>query len=145
MQIKFFHINHDITLRKRGQLKSFLGLLFKEEGIKIQTLNYIFCSDNYLLNINKLYLKHQFLTDIITFNLAEKLKPIEGEIYISNPRVRENAQKLKVSINSEIHRVIFHGALHLCGYEDKSIKESLNMRKREDFYLKLYFGKTFHV
>ncbi len=85
-------------------------------------LQYIFCSDAYLLDINREYLQHDFFTDIITFDLSEKGQPINAEIYISVERVRDNAANYNSSFRKEIHRVIFHGVLHLCGYKDKSQK-----------------------
>lgn len=98
----------------------------------MSNLNYIFCTDRQLLEINRQYLKHDYYTDIITFELSGPTDPIEGEIYISIDRVKENARILKEKLNKELHRVIFHGALHLCGYSDKSKKEILKMRKMED-------------
>ena len=98
-----------------------------------------FCTDQYLLDINKRFLKHDYFTDIITFNLADPNGKIEGEIYISVDRVRENSKKMQVSLREELHRVIFHGALHLCGYGDKGDKEKKKMTTAEDRYLRLYF------
>lgn len=101
-------------------------------------VNYIFCTDKALLKINQDFLKHDYYTDIITFDLSEG-DEVVAEIYISIDRVKDNARKLGVSFQRELHRVIFHGALHLCGYKDKSPKDSTMMRNREDFYLKKYF------
>ncbi len=103
------------------------------------SLTYVFCSDEYLLGINKEYLKHDYYTDIITFNLANPEQPVEGEIYISLDRVKENAKNIGQSYNNELHRVIFHGALHLCGFKDKTKEEQATMRRKEDEYLNLYF------
>ena len=114
-------------------------LLFKKEKASLTSLNFIFCSDEYLLEINQQFLKHNFYTDIISFNLAANNEPVEGEIYISLDRVRENAGELNQSFKTELHRVIFHGALHLCGYMDKRPADILVMRKKEDEYLKSYF------
>lgn len=104
------------------------------------SLTYIFCSDEYLLGINRQFLRHDYYTDIISFNLAAKKAPVEGEIYISLDRVKDNARQLKLPFKQELHRVIFHGALHLCGYKDKLRKDITLMRKMEDFYLKKYFS-----
>ena len=136
--IRFFYESSGFRFTDRTRLKSFLAKLFKKESTSLQSLNYIFCSDDYLLNINKSYLQHDYYTDIITFNLS-KNGPVEGEIYISIDRVRENAVTEGESMNRELHRVIFHGALHLCGYRDKSTKEQLEMRRKEEQYLTLYF------
>lgn len=139
-EIHFFSQGNKLGLRNRGKLKQFLQSLALKEGKKIAVLNYIFCKDEELLEINKTYLKHNFYTDIITFGLSEKNDPITGDIYISIDRVRENAKKMGNSINSETHRVIFHGLLHLCGYKDKESAQQEEMRKAEDLYLKRYFG-----
>jgi probable rRNA maturation factor len=134
-----FHFLQPVTLHNRTALKRFLIRLFKNEGARLEGLSYIFCSDKYLLNINQQYLKHDFYTDIITFDLSDKSNlGIQGEIYISIDRVRNNAKEFNVSLNEELHRVIFHGALHLCGYNDKKKKEAELMRKKENLYLTLY-------
>ena len=133
-----FHFLQKITLEHRGQLKVFLTTLFKQEKNKLADLQYIFCSDDRLLEINRQFLQHDFYTDIITFTLSEPNQPISGEIYISVDRVRENAQVFQSSLKTELHRVIFHGALHLCGYKDKTRGEEQIMRKMEEKYLKGY-------
>ncbi len=139
-KIRFHFLQDGFSLTERSSLKSFIETLFKRERKKLQELNYIFCSDEYLLEINKLYLKHDFYTDIITFGLSEPDEAINAEIYISVDRVRENAGHFKTTLKKEMHRVIFHGALHLCGYRDKKKEEEVLMRKMEDKYLALYFS-----
>jgi rRNA maturation RNase YbeY len=126
------------TLTERNALKAFIISLFKKEKTAISDLQYIFCSDDYLLEINKQYLQHDYYTDIITFGLSGPGQPVEGEIYISVDRVRDNAANFGSTFKREMHRVIFHGALHLCGYKDKKKDEEITMRKTEDKYLKLY-------
>ena len=135
-----FHLLKAISLRDRTRLKTFLRLLFQKEKVKLVDLQYIFCSDDRLLEINKQFLNHDYYTDIITFNLSagKANQPINAEIYISVDRVRENARDFNSSIQKELHRVIFHGALHLCGYKDKTPKHQAEMRKMEDKYLRLY-------
>ena len=133
-----FHLDEAITLRDRTRLKAFLRLLFQKEKTKLAGLQYIFCSDERLLEINKQFLNHDYYTDIITFNLSEVNQPINAEIYISVDRVRENAREFNSSVQKELHRVIFHGALHLCGYRDKTRKDESEMRKMEEKYLHLY-------
>jgi probable rRNA maturation factor len=137
-----FHILQKVSLKDRTQLKRFLTSLFKKEKKPLAELNYIFCSDQYLLEINRQFLQHDFYTDIITFPLSDPGQPISGEIYISVDRVRENAAAFGSSIRKELHRVIFHGALHLCGYKDKSPRDEKLMRKMEDRYLALYERST---
>ncbi|WP_247651699.1 rRNA maturation RNase YbeY [Chitinophaga eiseniae] len=121
-------------------MKSFLVDLFTAEGQGLKSLHFVFCSDAYLLEINKQFLQHDTYTDIVTFEMGEDPAVTEGEIYISIERVLENAEKFKVSIAQEQHRVIFHGALHLCGFKDKSKKDAALMRSKEDEYLGKYFG-----
>lgn len=135
-KVCFFFDEVSPWLPDRSSLKKFIESIFKKEGYKLGSLNYIFCTDKRLLQINRDYLRHDYYTDIITFGLTQN--PIEGEIYISIDRVKDNARQLGVSFKSELHRVIFHGALHLCGYGDKSKAESKLMRTKEDQYLKLY-------
>lgn len=101
-------------------------------------MNYIFCSDNDLLKINKAYLNHNYFTDIITFNLSDNKEIIQGEAYISIDRVMANAKRMKISFKNELLRVIFHGSLHLCGYNDKTNIEAGTMREKEDYYLSIY-------
>lgn len=133
-KISFFFDNASVTLRNRTGLKSFIEAIFKKENKQLSSLNYIFCSDKRLLEINRQYLDHDYYTDIITFDLSD-LKAIEGEIYISVDRVRENAKNLSKTIQNELTRVMIHGALHLCGYNDISKTEKIQMQNREDHYL----------
>jgi rRNA maturation RNase YbeY len=139
MPIQFFFNATNISLTNRTGLKHFIASIFKSEGKQLQNLNYVFCSDEYLLDINRSSLNHDYYTDIITFDLSSVKGVIEGEIYISVDRVRDNAQSLALTILEELHRVIFHGALHLCGYKDKSPKDIKAMRAAEDKYLAMYF------
>ncbi len=139
-KVCFFFQNVKVSLTNRTHLKNYIRTIFKKEGKELESLNYIFCTDNALLDINRKYLKHDFYTDIITFNLSEN-SAIRAEIYISIDRVRENARKLGVSFKSELHRVIFHGVLHLSGYNDKTKAEINKIREKEDFYLDKYFKK----
>ncbi len=130
------------SLKERNKLKEFLRQLFKKEGKTLAQLDYIFCDDEYLLKINQDFLHHDTYTDIITFDLSEKkMDPITGEIYISVDRVKENAGQFKIPVSIEMTRVIFHGALHLCGYKDKTTREQSLMRSKEDYYLKLFHVK----
>ena len=129
MAIKFFFQQTKISLSDRNRLKAFIEQIFKNEKKTLSSINYIFCSDEYLLEINRQFLKHDYYTDIITFNLSEDPKKIEGEIYISIDRVRDNAKSHAVSFTNELHRVIFHGSLHLCGYRDKKKEDIVVMRK----------------
>jgi probable rRNA maturation factor len=136
-KICFFFQNVKFHLAHRNVLKKYILSIFKKESKNLDSLNYIFCTDKALLEINRKYLKHNFYTDIITFDLSEG-SAVQAEIYISIDRVRKNGRKLGVSFKSELHRVIFHGILHLCGYNDKTKAEIEIIRAREDHYLKKY-------
>lgn len=136
--IYFHFLYRNFSLTQRTLLKSFIVQLFKQEGKKADTINYIFCSDEYLLQINKTYLNHDTLTDIVTFPTSEKGEPISSDIFISVERVKENARTFHTSFKEELCRVMFHGALHLCGYKDKTKKQAQEMRAMEEKYLNLY-------
>ena len=134
-----FNFIESITLSNRKLFRNFIGIILKSEKKKAGTLSFVFCSDDYLLQINKSYLQHDYYTDIITFDLSNPAsKVVEGEIYISVDTVRSNAQRFNSSIKSELYRVMFHGILHLCGYNDKSSAEQKIMTQKEDFYLAKY-------
>jgi len=128
-----------VVIRERKKLKKFIEASFRKEKKKIQSLNFIFCTDDDLLTINREYLKHNYYTDIITFELTEKGAPVEGEIYISVDRVKDNSRQLGEPAYRELHRVIFHGVLHLCGYNDKRMEEKKVMREKEEDFLQSYF------
>ncbi len=127
------------TLKNRKTLKQFIAFIFKHENIKFSSVSIVFCNDEYVKDINVNYLAHNYNTDIITFFLQDKGNPIIGDVYISVDTVRNNAAIHSVSYTNELHRVIFHGILHLCGYKDKTKKDVIIMRGKEDYYLNLYF------
>jgi rRNA maturation RNase YbeY len=135
-----FHLLEKFTLKNRTDLKNFINLIFKKESKLLISLDYIFCSDEYLLKINQDFLKHDYYTDIITFDLSEPGHDVTGEIYISIDRVKENALTNNVSFSRELRRVIFHGALHLLGYKDKKKVDKERMTKMENYYLSRYKG-----
>jgi rRNA maturation RNase YbeY len=134
-----FNFLESISLADRTRLKGFIIALFKRERKSLAQIRYIFCSDTYLLEINRQFLQHDYYTDIITFDLSEKGQPTNAEIYISVDRVRDNANQFESTLSMELHRVIFHGALHLCGFKDKTPQQEKEMRKMEEKYLSLYF------
>lgn len=139
-EVNFFYLEPVSILKQRNQLKAFLLKTAKQAGRPINTLNIIFCSDKYLLSINQQFLEHDYFTDIITFDLSESKKgAIAAEIYISYDRVKDNAKQMKTPISKELHRVIFHGLLHLLGYKDKLKKDQIRMREMEDKLLTKYF------
>jgi len=138
-KVQFIFNDRNPTLKERNKLKSFINLLFKREKRGLETISYIFCSDEFLLGLNKQFLNHEFYTDVITFDLSAPGMDTTAEVYLSIDRIKENAKKLKTSFAEELHRVIFHGTLHLCGYKDKKKEDQVNMRSAENKYLKLYF------
>ena len=139
MEVSLFFQNN-IALKQRGKLKTFIKFLMIEEGYQAKDISVIFCSDEFLLDLNKQHLNHDYYTDIITFDLTpKKEKEITGELYISTDRVKFNAKDYNTTVTNELHRVIFHGILHLCGYKDKSKKDIALMRAKELQYLNLYF------
>ncbi len=133
--IHFFEEDIRFNLKNKNKLKAWIKSTIANEGYWLNEINYIFCSDSYLLNINQQYLAHDTYTDIITFDNAEKENVIEGDIFISIERIRENAEKFEAGFNNELHRVIIHGTLHLLGYKDKKPADKALMTSKEDQYL----------
>ena len=142
MPARFYEQEVDAKLKNRRALSKYLDELVQEHlsGVKQIKLTYIFCSDEYLLNINKEFLNHDTYTDIVTFDLGEYEDEMIGEIYVSIDRVAENASKFSKTYQDELHRVIFHGALHLCGYKDKTQEQKNEMRQAEDKCLAAYLN-----
>jgi probable rRNA maturation factor len=140
--VHFYFEKVGFALKEREKLKSFINNLIVKEKKNLINLNYIFCNDNALLEINRTYLNHDFYTDVMTFDLSSARKEILADIYISVDRIGENAKSLKLAFKEELHRVMFHGLLHLCGYNDKTDAQRKRMRKKEDFYLNLYFERS---
>ncbi len=134
MSAQFHELEVKSGLKNKRKLSAFLDSLvarYRPEVKKVR-LTYIFCTDEKLLEINQQFLNHDTFTDIITFDLSEGATVLEGEIYISTDRVADNATKFKVPVPQELHRVIFHGALHLCGFLDKKEADQKLMRQKED-------------
>ncbi len=134
-KVYFYVDNITLRLTRRKVLKATVEALFKNEGKNLNRMTYIFCTDRKLREINRQFLNHDYFTDIITFDLSQDTKSIQGESYISLARVKENSLELNKPFQEELWRVIFHGALHLCGYSDKSEKKVLQMRRRENLYI----------
>lgn len=135
--INFFSEKIRFKLSNSKKTASWIKSVIKNEKCVLNSLNYIFCSDEYLKEINAQYLGHNTYTDIVTFNYNPSKGELEGEIYISVDRVRDNAKTFKSDFQSEMHRVIIHGVLHLIGFNDKSKREKAVMREKEDTYLSL--------
>lgn len=135
MAIHFFQEDVDFVLNGKLKIKSWIKEVIKNEGFKLDVINYIFCSDEYLLQVNIDYLNHNYYTDIITFNNSESENIITSDIFISIDRVKDNAKENKVELDLEIKRVLVHGVLHLCGYDDHLNEDVKIMREKEQFYL----------
>ncbi|MFT5667458.1 MAG: putative rRNA maturation factor [Vicingaceae bacterium] len=133
-----FHFE-DVQLNsfKEANTKAWITRSIETEKKQVGVLNYIFCSDQYLLKINQDYLNHNTFTDIVTFNYVE-YNVISGDLFISIDRVKDNSVEFKSSFSQELNRVLIHGVLHLIGYNDKSTKEAQEIRAKEDFYLTLF-------
>ena len=138
MPISFNAIDVKQPPLKKTVIKKFIAAQALKVSKKKLQVTYIFCSDEYLLNMNRQFLEHDFYTDIITFPLSETENEIEAEIYISIDRVKDNAVKFKSDFSEELHRVIFHGVLHLMGYKDKSRADKETMRAKENEWLRLF-------
>lgn len=137
--IQFHMADLTYKLSDKVGIKKWLMEAISEENFKTGDINIILCSDNYLLDINRKFLQHDFFTDIITFDYSEGTI-LHGELYISIERVEENAHFFNTTISNELLRVFIHGVLHLLGYKDKSIEEEKMMRVKETYYLNKYFN-----
>ena len=133
--IQFFNEDCNYTVACKKEIIKKVLYLIESEGFKLECINIILCSDLYLLGINRDYLNHDYFTDIITFDQSDENHQIEGDLFISIDRVKENSESNQCSQVIELQRVILHGVLHLAGYKDKTKKEKSIMRSKEDFYL----------
>lgn len=133
--ITFNYVNTNRRPAQTKPLKEAIAFLFARERKVVEAIHYIFCNDDFLVEINRTYLQHDYFTDIITFPFSEGQAPVLADIYISLDRVFENSHSLNVAFQNELRRVVFHGALHLCGYDDKNKGQAKLMRKKEDEYL----------
>ena len=138
MAVQFFKADVSQRISKSNLLSKFISKRFQSTTKKSLFLSCVLCSDDYLLDINKKFLQHDFYTDIITFPLEESLKKAIAEIYISVDRVADNAQRNKTTYENEFQRVLFHGVLHLCGYGDKTKQEKIKMTEMENLWLRSF-------
>lgn len=134
-RINFFEADVKYRLPNKNNLREKIAQLVDSEGFKLICLNIVICSDNYLLDMNKAYLEHDYYTDILTFDQSDKKLDVEGDLYISIDRVKENATINNCALWVELQRVVIHGTLHLVGYNDHNDKEKEIMREKEDLYL----------
>lgn len=138
-KIIFFEDDIEFKLKNKQIIRKWLTETAKLENFNIENLNYIFCSDEVLLELNQSFLSHDTLTDIITFDNSETKGQINGEIYLSIQRIEENAIKFEIDFLNELYRVMVHGFLHLCGYNDKNILDKTQMTAKENTYLRDIF------
>ena len=132
-----FNYETEFELPNEDQLSNWLSQVILSESKKEGDINYIFCDDEYLLNINQQYLDHDTLTDIISFDYSVG-NELHGDIFISVERVRENALDFSVTFDEELKRVLVHGVLHYCGFKDKSEEDEQLMRQKEDEKIKMF-------
>jgi len=140
-EIYFFSENIKFTLKHKGSIKKWIVESISYENRNAGSINFIFCNDKYLIKINKTYLNKDTLTDVIAFNYCKK-KIISGDIYISYERIKENAKKFNLPVENEILRIIIHGILHLVGYKDKTDKDKLIIRGKEDFFINEFINEN---
>ncbi len=136
-EINFFNEEIKFDLINADNIRKWITSVVKSEHSTIETINYIFCSDEYLLKVNQEYLNHDYYTDIITFDNSEIAGAISSDIFISIDRVEENANINQSDFDNELHRVMIHGVLHLVGYKDKTDEDKIIMRAKEDAYISL--------
>ncbi|MBC8147002.1 MAG: rRNA maturation RNase YbeY [Bacteroidetes bacterium] len=135
--ILFFNEQSSYIIKRKTVIRSILSSVCVDENKPLKGLNIVFCDDNYLFKLNKTYLNHHTFTDVITFSYSDNIDEVMGDIFISVERAQENSRLLKVGLASEVNRLMIHGLLHLCGHNDKTELQKLNMRKIEDKYLSL--------
>jgi probable rRNA maturation factor len=136
MSIKYFAEDVSIPKIVRRRTNEWIKKVIVSEGKSLGDISFIFCSDGYLLEVNRKYLDHDFYTDIITFDYVDN-DIINGDIFISSDRVKENAIDYSNSFDAELNRVLVHGVLHLLCYKDKSKRDKVLMTEKEDFYLNI--------
>ena len=136
MAVRFFSKGVDKPLLRENEVEKWISLVVSSYSRQLGELNYVFCADDYLLQLNKEHLGHNYYTDILTFDLSDKGNTVEGDVYISTERAAENARILNIDYVEEILRLIIHGVLHLLGFKDDSDNEKKEMREAEDLWLK---------
>lgn len=134
MNIDFFAEDVELPIFNEKDVISTLSTIIESSHKSLDYINFIFCSDNYILDINKQYLNHDYFTDIITFDYSEE--SISSDVYISIDRILDNSKNLNIPFNRELYRIIIHGALHLVGFKDKEPEQKIEMTNQEDKYLK---------
>ncbi len=144
--VNFFYKKKETLPFNKDHVRLWLKDVVKKENKELGCINFIYCSDKYLLDLNKTHLKHNTLTDVITFNFSENKKTIEGDVYISKERVLDNSKAFSETFKSELLRTMVHGVLHLIGYDDKNKNDKKLMVKKENYFLSSFkTNKKFHV
>jgi probable rRNA maturation factor len=136
-EISFNTVDTNYTVRQKSVIRQWVELTIRKERKNLGSISFNLCTDEYLLSVNKEHLNHDYYTDIITFDFCED-NVVAGDIYVSIDRVKDNAKIENKTIPNELHRVLIHGVLHLCGYKDKKPGDARLMRQKEDFYLSLF-------
>ena len=135
--INYFNETNENILDRIETFKSKISEIAKREGFEEGDINFIFCNNEYLLEMNKTYLRHDYYTDVITFDQSEKENELSGDIYISTDQVKINVSEYKTVFHEELLRVMIHGILHLVGYNDKTEDEKIEMKKKENHYVSI--------
>lgn len=138
-KIYFHELGVTSSLLHKGGFKKFLLSILKKERQLVNRIDIIFCTDEYLLSLNKRFLNHNYFTDTLSFLLSNQKESIIGEVYVSIDRIKENSKGLKISYQNELLRVIIHGCLHLCGHSDGTKNAALKMTKLQEGYLKKWY------
>ena len=136
LKIHFFEEQCHYKIRNKSRLKRGIQQIISDSRKNRAEINIVICRDEFLLEYNRRFLKRDYLTDVISFDLSDEEQIIYGEVYISIDRIKENAAKYRISVEEELARVIFHGALHLTGFNDNTERERKEMQKQEEIYLK---------
>jgi probable rRNA maturation factor len=136
MSIHYFAEDVKFPKLQKRETSGWIKGTIISEGKSVGDISFIFCSDDYLLEVNKKYLEHDYYTDVITFDYVDKGK-ISGDIFISVDRIKENAKQFSTTFDNELNRILVHGVLHLLGFKDKSVKGKKIMTEKEDLYLNI--------
>ncbi|MCA1757383.1 MAG: rRNA maturation RNase YbeY [Bacteroidales bacterium] len=142
MAVKVYYQKEGFRLRESRALKNWILNIVVNEGYGYDVITYVFTDDRMILQLNREFLEHDYLTDVITFDMSEEAGTVKAEIYISVDTVKRNAKHLGADFRSEMARVMAHGILHLTGYDDSDDLSSGMMREREEYYLKRYFDEA---
>ncbi|MEJ7674353.1 MAG: rRNA maturation RNase YbeY [Chitinophagaceae bacterium] len=139
--IFFNDLDTKSSLLHKRKFKDFIANIFRDENRWLERVDIIFCSDAYLLDLNKKFLNHNFYTDTLTFVLSKANEPLLGEVYISIDRIKANSIDFRDTYQNELARVVIHGCLHLCGYEDKPTNQALMIKRQEEYLINWFVSR----